>query len=207
MRTPSGARWLAGRSHRPVHERVAKAGHRCACRSGLLPRHGARRATPVLAADYSRDYSRSPGNRTHVRCRRGDTNPKYTRPVGHLAHRRMTTIMRPTTPGITPDVVRTGTVIVKFALRCARMRRRRVSSSRRSGTRARSSPSESSGTLHDRPLKRESRWPDERVAGSMRCPPGDARCLPGSSNMPEFTGVSHVELTCVTSIAAPRGTS
>jgi hypothetical protein len=55
-------------------------------------------------------------------CRRGDTNPKYTRPLGHLAHRRMTTIMRPTTPGTTPDVVETGTVIAKFALRCARMR-------------------------------------------------------------------------------------
>ena len=32
----------------------------------------------------------------------GDTNPRYTRPQGGLARRRMTAIMRSTTPGTTP---------------------------------------------------------------------------------------------------------
>src|SRR5204863_337279 len=35
-------------------------------------------------------------------CRRGDTNPKYTRSLGSMAHRCMTAIVRRTTPGTTP---------------------------------------------------------------------------------------------------------
>jgi hypothetical protein len=35
-------------------------------------------------------------------CRRGDTNPKYTRPLAGMAHRRLREIMHSTTPGTTP---------------------------------------------------------------------------------------------------------
>jgi hypothetical protein len=50
-------------------------------------------------------------------CRRGDTNPKYTRPLGSVAHRCMTAIVRratpTTTPGTPPAVAEPRTVIVK----------------------------------------------------------------------------------------------
>ena len=41
-------------------------------------------------------------------CRRGDTNPKYTRPLGGVAHRCMTAIMCPTAPGTTPATTPVG---------------------------------------------------------------------------------------------------
>ena len=91
-------------------EEVLNVVERCGGLAGVLDEAtDAERATLYASIGVSAVYN---PDRNEVRlgvdpvastaCRRGDTNPKYTRPLAGVADSGMTAIMHSTTPGITP---------------------------------------------------------------------------------------------------------
>ena len=123
----TGSRWrrmitaMAASSPRPIAatSSASSASSRCCVAATLIPlpprRARAAQADPectpehVLTGMHRGSYSPRMLNRTPVRCRRGDTNPKYTRPLGGVARRGMTA----SCAGLLPELLPT-------SLECAR---------------------------------------------------------------------------------------